>query len=85
MAIINKTSVPDELNRLQSYFDRLPNDQKMSGETKMLMLMLMLMLMRSMLTLLELIFAIFLEKKTSKDSLLMIAVLSKQSPSLRSL
>jgi hypothetical protein len=77
MAIINKTSLPDELNRLQSYFDRLPNDQKMSGETKMLM--------RSMLTLLELIFAIFLEKKTSKDSLLIIAVLSKQSPSLRSL
>jgi len=109
MAIINKTSVRDELDRLKGDFDRLSDEQKISGETKMLM--------RSMFTLLELIFAIFLEKKTTKTSknssipssqtdkdesaldqsrsntkgkkeqnrLLIIAVLSKQYPSLRSL
>jgi len=112
MAIINKTSVRDELDRLKGDFDRLSDEQKISGETKMLM--------RSMFTLLELIFAIFLEKKTTKTTktsknssipssqtdkdesaldqsrsntkgkkeqnrLLIIAVLSKQYPSLRSL
>jgi hypothetical protein len=59
MAIINKTYLRDELNKLKSDFDRLSTDQKRPGETKMLM--------RSMLPLIELIFAIFLEKKRPKQ------------------
>lgn len=60
MASINKTSVRDELDRLKSEFTRLSSENAITGETKMLM--------SSMLTLLELIFAIFLEKKTNKTS-----------------
>lgn len=60
MASINKTSVRDELDRLKKDFDRLSSEQKISSEITMLM--------RSMFTLLELIFAIFLEKKTIKTT-----------------
>lgn len=60
MASINTTSVREELDRLKGEFKRLSSEQSISGETKMLM--------SSMLTLLELICAIFLEKSTTKNS-----------------
>jgi transposase len=60
MASINKLSVREELDRLQIEFQRLTDEKSISGESRMLM--------RSMLTLLELICAIFLEKQTTKDS-----------------
>lgn len=63
MARLHQTSVREELDRLKADFQRLESDQTLSGESKMLM--------RSMLTLLELICAIFLEKtarKTSRNS-----------------
>lgn len=60
MPSINHTSVREELDRLKSEFTRLSSENAISGESKMLM--------NSMLTLLELIFAIFLEKKTSKTN-----------------
>jgi len=60
MASINHTSVREELDRIKSEFARLSSENAISGETKMLM--------SSMFTLLELIIAIFLEKKTTKTS-----------------
>jgi len=60
MPSINKISVRDELNRLKSQFDNLSRENSISRESKMLM--------QSMLTLLELICAIFLEKKTIKTN-----------------
>ena len=60
MASINKTSVRDELERLKGEFNRLESEQAISGEIKILM--------SSMLTLLELFCAIFLEKKTTKNN-----------------
>ena len=60
MASINTTSVREELDRLKSEFKRQSSEQSLSSETKMLM--------SSMLTLLELICAIFLEKSTTKTS-----------------
>ena len=60
MANINPTSVRDELDRLKHEFNRLGKEDAIPSETKLLM--------QSMFTLLELIFAIFLEKKTLKTS-----------------
>ena len=60
MANINKTSVRGELDRLQSEFERLSQENALTGESRLLM--------RSMLTLLELICAIFLEKNTPKTT-----------------
>lgn len=60
MANINQTSVREELDRLKGEFTRLSSEQVISGEIKMLM--------SGMLTLLELICAIFLEKKTVKNN-----------------
>lgn len=60
MANINQTSVRDELERLKSDFTRLSSEGAIPNETKILM--------RSMFTLLELIFVIFLEKSTKKTS-----------------
>jgi len=60
MANINKMSVRGELDRLQSEFERLSQENALTGESKLLM--------RSMLTLLELICAIFLEKNTPKTT-----------------
>jgi transposase len=60
MANINKNSVRDELDRLRSQFDELSLEGSLTRESKMLM--------QSMLTLLELICAIFLEKNTAKTS-----------------
>jgi len=60
MANINKMSVRGELDRLQSEFERLSQENALTGESRLLM--------RSMLTLLELICAIFLEKNTPKTT-----------------
>lgn len=60
MASINQISLRDELDRLKGEFVRLSTETEISGESKILM--------RSMLALLELICAIFLEKKTTKTS-----------------
>jgi hypothetical protein len=60
MANINKMSVRGELDRLRSQFERLSLENALTGESKLLM--------QSMLTLLELICAIFLEKNTPKTS-----------------
>ncbi len=60
MANINKNSVREELDRLRSHFDELSSEGSLTRESKMLM--------QSMLTLLELICAIFLEKHTAKTS-----------------
>lgn len=58
MASIHKLSVRDELDRLKSQFERLSGENALSSESRMLM--------QSMLTLLELICALFLEKNTLK-------------------
>ncbi|MFT7287350.1 MAG: hypothetical protein ACI87W_001463 [Halieaceae bacterium] len=60
MANINKMSVRGELDRLQSEFGRLSEENALTGESRLLM--------RSMLTLLELICAISLEKNTPKTT-----------------
>ena len=60
MANINKMSVRGELDRLRSQFERLSLENALTGESKLLM--------QSMLTLLELICAIFLEKNTPKTT-----------------
>ena len=59
MAQIHKSSVRDELDRLKSNFEILSNQKKVSPETSMLI--------NSMFVLMELICAIFLEKKTKKS------------------
>ena len=60
MVNINPSSVRDELDRLKHEFNRLNKEDAIPSETKLLM--------QSMFTLLELIFSIFLEKKTLKTS-----------------
>ena len=60
MASINKTSVRDELDRIKSEFKRQHDTNAMTHEN--------MLLMKSMLTLLELIISIFLEKTTKKNS-----------------
>lgn len=60
MASINKNSVRDELDRLKSQFEELSSEGSLTRESKILM--------QSMLTLLNLICAIFLEKNTTKTS-----------------
>ena len=60
MPSIHQNSVRDELDRLKNEIDRLSSNGDMSSETKILM--------RSMLTLLELIFSISLEKSAIKIS-----------------
>lgn len=60
MASINKNSVRDELDRLKSQFEELSSEGSLTRESKILM--------QSMLTLLNLICAIFLEKNTAKTS-----------------
>ena len=60
MASINTSSVREELERLKSEFKRPSSEQSISGEITLLM--------SGMLTLLELICAIFLEKSTTKNS-----------------
>ena len=60
MASINKTSVRDELDRLKTEFQHQHDGNAMTNENRALM--------QSMLTLLELIIAIFLEKTTQKNS-----------------
>jgi transposase len=58
MVSINKTSVRDELDRLKSEFNRLSSENKVSEGIRLLM--------QSMLALLDIICAIFLEKNTTK-------------------
>ena len=58
MASINKTSVRDELDRIKSEFKRQHDTNAMTHEN--------MLLMKSMLTLLELIISIFLEKLQRK-------------------
>lgn len=58
MAIINITSVRDELNRLKAEFQRQSDDGALSNENRLLM--------QGLFTLLELIISIFLEKNTPK-------------------
>lgn len=60
MASLNKLSVREELERLKNEFVRLSDENALSSESRMLM--------QSMLTLLELICAIFLEKQTTKNN-----------------
>jgi len=60
MASNNPSSVRDELDRLKHEFTRLSKEGAIPSETKLLI--------QSMFTLLELIFAIFLEKKTLKPA-----------------
>ena len=60
MASVNKNSVRDELDRLKLQFEELSSEGSLTRESKMLM--------QSMLALLSLICAIFLEKNTTKTS-----------------
>ncbi len=60
MASVNKNSVRDELDRLKLQFEELSSEGSLTRESKMLM--------QSMLALLCLICAIFLEKNTTKTS-----------------
>jgi transposase len=60
MASITTSSVREELDRSKSEFKRLCSEQSISGEITLLI--------SSMLTLLELICAFFLEKSTTKHS-----------------
>jgi transposase len=60
MASFNKTSVREELDRLRNEYARLCDQKKVTPEVSILF--------QGMLTLLELICAIFLEKKTTKTS-----------------
>lgn len=60
MASINKQSVREEIDRIQKEFDQLSSTNKISKESKMLF--------QSMLMLINLLVAIFLEKITKKDN-----------------
>ena len=60
MATVNKQSMREEVDRLQSEFDRLSKNKKLSPEVKALVMGLM--------TLVKIMFAIFLEKTTKKNS-----------------
>lgn len=60
MAITNKESVREEAERIKNEFSRLSADKKISGECQMLL--------QSMLMLINLLIAIFLEKTTPKNN-----------------
>jgi len=60
MASLNRESVREEAARIKSEFNRISSSKKMDGETKMLF--------QSMLILVNLLIAIFLEKTTKKTS-----------------
>ena len=60
MANISTTSVREELDRLKSEFQRQCDDNALSADSRLLM--------QSMFTLFELIFSIFLEKRTTKTN-----------------
>lgn len=60
MAIINKTSVREEVDRLKQDFEQLCSDGKVSPEIRVVM--------NSLLVVVELILSIFLEKNTRKNS-----------------
>ena len=60
MASLDKTSVRESVNKLKADFEKLDTDNKLSLEVKVLM--------QSMLTIIELILTIFLEKRTKKNS-----------------
>ena len=58
MSSIDKTSVRDQVNQLKADFHRLSASEKLSLETKTLVL--------GLLTLVEIMLAVFMEKKTPK-------------------
>ena len=60
MATINHESVREEVKRVNAEFDKLAADKKINSESRMLF--------KSMLMLLNLLIAIFLEKKTKKNN-----------------
>ena len=60
MASIDKTSVRNEVGRLKADFELLCSEGKVTSEIKVLM--------NSMLMIMELMLAIFLERTTKKDS-----------------
>ena len=60
MAMMNKTSVREEVDRLKQDFDKLCSDGKVSSEIRVVM--------NSLLVIVELILSVFLEKKTRKTS-----------------
>ncbi len=60
MATIDKTSIREEVDRLKQEFEQLCSAGKVSSEIQAIM--------RSMLLVVELILAVFLEKKTRKNS-----------------
>ena len=60
MATLNKISVREEVDRLKQEFDRLCSDGKVSPEMRAVM--------SSLLVVVDLILAIFLEKTTRKNN-----------------
>lgn len=60
MPTLNKTSVRESVNKIKDDFEKLDADNKLSLEVKIVM--------QSMLTIIELILTIFLEKSTKKNS-----------------
>jgi hypothetical protein len=60
MATLDKTSVRAEIDRLKTEFEQLCSDGKVSAETQTVV--------KSLLVVIELILAIFLEKKTRKNT-----------------
>ena len=60
MATLNKTSVREEVGRLKQEFDQLCSDGKVSPEIRAVM--------SSLLVVVDLILAIFLEKTTRKNN-----------------
>ncbi|MEY8239732.1 MAG: hypothetical protein RPT25_05260 [Cycloclasticus sp.] len=60
MAVVDKKSLRDELDRLKSEFQRQSDGGSLSSESRLLM--------QGLFTLLELIIAIFLEKNTKKNN-----------------
>jgi len=60
VANLDKTSVKDEVSRLKADFDRLGKEGKVTSESQAIM--------NSLLMIIELILAIFLERSTNKNS-----------------
>ena len=60
MSMVNKKSLREEVDRIKTDFDKLVKDKKISSEVNLLC--------TSMLTLINLLVAIFLEKQTKKNS-----------------
>ena len=60
MSSVHKESVRDEYDRIKGEFKKLSSDNKISPES--------LLLFKSMMTLIELLFSIFLEKVTKKNN-----------------